>query len=318
MISLRWSIAAAFLGVLAVGACVSISPRQTPSATPHAQARAPDIEPQSPSRPGLAVAEDSTAATSAARSHRLIDDFNNTLNGRALVIRLWNEPSSGGRFYASALVDGCASIDRSTDILKDAQPKADSVSPENHSKVIAAFDRLRARCAQFTEEEYGKYSRRALLRKNEGDDPLMASVIRLIEAGQAGVTPARTEATKAVVLAADPLVMDSVGMALALYGSPRGSYLYFDGDKQPINRDPPLAAAFYLLPCGLGLACDTTDPGLAIQCVQANQCYADRFERVRKEMTSGSAARYEETLRLYQAMLAAVAGGEFWRFIPPN
>jgi len=258
----------------------------------------------------------SLPGSSPTAARRLIDDFNSKRDGRALAIELWSQPSLGGRFYESTLVDSCASIESSTDILKDAQPQLAAVSPENQSKVIAAFDRLRARCAQFTEEEYQKYSRRGLLRQNEGQDPLVKKVRRLIGSGQAAATPTRTSAVKDVLSTADPLLFEDVGLQMSLYSGKQGIYIYFDGTRYLVNQDPPIATAYYLLPCGLGLACDASDPGLAMRCIQANECYADRFERVQKEIAAGDAARYEDILRLYRSMLAAVMNQELSRFIP--
>jgi hypothetical protein len=68
----------------------------------------------------------------------------------------------------------------------------------------------------------------------------------------------------------------------------------------------------------LGLACDTSDHGLALRCVQADACYADGFERVRAELARGDEARYREIVRLYSGMVAAVKAGEFAQFAPPS
>jgi len=251
-------------------------------------------------------------------TNKLIEQFNAARDGRALVMNLWDRPREGGRFYASALVDSCASIASSTDILKEVQPRLDLISPENQSRVIAAFDRLHTRCSQFTEDEYQKYSRSGLLRKNENEDPLVTKVNQFINSNKQNNFLDRIDATKDILSTKDPLLFEDVGIRLYIYHNSDGNYFYYDGNNYPVNNNPAIAAAYYLLPCGLGLTCDASDPDLALRCIQSNQCYADRFDRVQNEFAAGNAARYGEIIQLYESMLTAATNNDFSRFIPPH
>lgn len=245
----------------------------------------------------------------------MLATLNARRDGRAAALELRTRPEAGGWLYATSIVDSCAAIVRQTDILDRPQLDLTTISPENQSKAIAAFDFLKARCAQFTDEEFDKYSTTAVLRQH-GRDPLFALVTDYVSAMRAADIPVRAHRLSRVLQAADPVVIDDLGMRLSLYSDASGGYLYFDGEKTYIRDEPALIGAYYLLPCGLGLACDATDPTLALLCVTADKCYANRFERALSEMSGGDRTRYDAIVATYQRLLRAVENADAAKFVP--
>lgn len=270
-----------------------------------------------------AVGEASTAApppvvlTERDARRQLLAKYRSSGNGRALVLDSWQHPEIGGRFYASAFVDLCASVVASTDLLAQGQPNLGGLPPENHVKAIAAFNLLQTKCSQFSDDEYSTYSRRTLMSQKGEPDVLMNEVNQFIEASRSGTEASRLVQTRKILETADPVVMSDINLRLSLSKDGQGIYAYFDGEKYYVNEGPAIVAAYYLLPCGLGLACDATDPDLALRCITGPSCYADRFDRVLQEMAGGDTRKNEEILSMYHRMLAAVENRDAAKFVAP-
>lgn len=237
-------------------------------------------------------------------------------DGRAFAIEAWRHPESGGRYYASYAAGHCQGL-RLGPAASQVQPPVDDVSGDAYVRKIAAFNRIKAFCEQFTDEELDTFSA-AKSAGLEAVDALFAVSARLAAASKSRDLAARRSAIQEVLASQDPLLVDQLGPRLVVFGSATGGAdFYFDGQRYPASSDPPVAAALYLLPCGLGLACDTLhDLPLALQCASGPVCYADRFEKTRVELAGGDEAKYQRIITAYQAMLAAVKAGEGRKFVP--
>lgn len=241
-----------------------------------------------------------------------IAQYNAIRDGRPFVVEAVRHPERGGAFYASWVVDGCIAF-RGLGFLELAQPSVEQVGVESFVSATRALDTMRARCDQLTDEELDTYSGRALAKSRLGKiDILNAAVNRLVVAKE---TAARDDAVAAIIDLGDPLVIDRLGLRMIARHGDQGGFLYYDGQKFPLNETVGITEALYLLPCELGLECGNEDPVMALQCVMAGACYADRSERVLKEFARGDVARFERIQTLAAAMAEAIRARDYGKFL---
>lgn len=114
------------------------------------------------------------------------------------------------------------------------------------------------------------------------------------------------------------MVFDHLGPSIGLYSRPGGGIdFYFAGERYPVNGDKgDILSAIQLLPCGLGLRCDANEYSLATRCIDYGECYVSRFDALRTGMMSGNPQRYEQTVALYERMLASIKAGRAEDFVP--
>lgn len=238
------------------------------------------------------------------------------LDGRAFATEAWKHPESGGRYYASYVADYCQGL-REGPVAAQIQAPAEGTEGDVYVKKIAAFDRIKAFCEKFTDEELAAFAAAKMAGQKTGDS-LFAASSRLAAASKARDSVARRTAIQEVLASQDPLLIDQLGPRLMVFPSATGGAdFYFDGQRYPASSDPPVAAALYLLPCGLGLGCDALgDLPLTLQCATSSACYADRFEKARVELAGGDEAKYQRIMAAYQSMLTAVKAGEGQKFVP--
>ncbi len=153
--------------------------------------------------------------------------------------------------------------------------------------------------------------------QKEGPDVLMSEVNQFIEVSRSGTVASRLAQTKKILETADPIVISDINLRLSLSKDDHGIYAYFDGEKYYVNEGPAIIAAYYLLPCGLGLTCDAGDPDLALLCITGPSCYADRFERALQEMAGGDVKKNDDILSMYHRMLSAIESGDAEKFVAP-
>lgn len=244
--------------------------------------------------------------------------YNSTINGRAFAIDSWSKPGSGGQFYASVLIDKCAAA-YLNGLLSQVQPDINLVGEKNYLQALSAITMLQGRCGQLTSEDFQKYSSSVLIDSTNTDrDILMNVVSKFRNSVLAGNRINRESAIKEIFELGDPMVIEDIGIRLSLYSDKAGAYLYFDGEKFPLKNEPAIAAAFYLLPCAMGLACDSRDPDLQVRCITGAGCFANRYERVAKEMSGEDGRKSAEIFAFYGALASAARAAEFSKFIPPH
>lgn len=288
--------------------------RNAQSVTPSDSSRhaaAPQIQDQAPVTATQAV----PAAIMVPRSTGLLDAFNAMRSGRVFAFDAWQRPKEGGQFYAAKVVDFCAGIWQTTDIMQTPGVQFDSnLSPIEQDRKAAAFDAIKARCADFVKDDFDTMSaRRLLASQNAGGDPLLSAVSAF------GVVVDRHQAVKALLATGDPLAIDDVGSRFAMHADKNaGPSIWFQGESHPASRTPELMAAFYLLPCSLGMRCDAGDPQLQLQCAVGGACYSNRFDRALREMAGGDAAKYAEIVRWQGVIADAVKRKDFTAFDGPK
>jgi hypothetical protein len=259
-----------------------------------------------------------TTSASAAEISILTADFNQNLNGRDFAEKYWLKPKDGGRFYAGKLMDQCQGIRViNPNLLTMAQPDITLIGEQNYLMASGFLRTIQGRCGQITGEDYARISGPIAHANTDGADPLIAAS-RSLTAGSIRDN-SRANAIAAVLGVSDPLLMQDIGMRLSLYSSPtEGIYLYFEGKKFPVVDDPSLAAAYFLLPCGMGLNCSSGDVELGMRCLIGSGCYSNRFELVRARMSNGSETKYADILETYKRLLGAVRAKSVSSFVPPS
>lgn len=251
-----------------------------------------------------------------APSQMISIEFNNIINGRQFAEKYWTQPKAGGRFYVGKLMDYCEGI-RATSptLLSMAQPDIGTVGEQNYMRASEFLYSIQSRCGQITSEDYARMSGPIAYANSAGTDPLVGA--SLLWARASTSLKLRREAISAVLNASDPLLMQDIGMRLSLYsGTNESIYIYFDGEKFPVATDPSIVAAYFLLPCGMGLDCASSDVELAVRCLSGNGCYATRFQFVRDQMAQGSETKYADIFQTYERLLAAVKAKSVNSFLP--
>jgi hypothetical protein len=310
------------MGILSAGvACVFLLISKTSSDMPIRPAISGAVTTnQSPPVSEKLSSREFGSSTASQMQKRVTRNWSSELaqatDGRAFATYVWQHPESGGRYYASYVAGYCQGL-RLGPAASQVQPPADDVSGDPYVRKIAAFNRIKAFCEKFTEEELDTFSA-AKSTGQETGDALFAASVRLGTASKSRDLAARRSAIQDVLASQDPLLMDQLGPRLVVFASATGGTdFYFDSKRYPASSDPPIAAALYLLPCGLSLACDSLhDLPLALQCASGPVCYADRFEKARVELAGGDEAKYQRIVAAYQAMLAAVKAGDVRKFVP--
>lgn len=248
---------------------------------------------------------------------RLIDEFSKLRSGRKFVLDAWKRPADGGKFYGSYIVDRCRFIKDFTDLPGRGQPETPK-STNEHLAVIVSFDRLKELCEQFTESELSEFSGNAVLFQALNNDDALISIVKEFSAATTSKElNARRKATIEVLDAADPLLFDSLGSRLSMFHGESGAFLYFDGQTLLARDNSALMAAYYLLPCGMGLDCSQAgDVGLLIRCATQSICFSDRFSQTLAESAAGDPVKFKRILDVYALLLEAVKSKNTDKFIP--
>lgn len=233
----------------------------------------------------------------------ITSSYNKIQNGRAFVLDAWNRPNEGGRFYASRLVDRCTGIKKFTEFIENPQPNLGNVRPENQVKATAAINRLLSLCGQFTEDELKRYSSSSLFSDEKESDVLVQIYRKAIGDKLLKDEAAKKAFLAAVVNSSDPMLIDE--LSIGFLRDSKGGGIYLGGKNYKFQDAEEVLAAYYLLPCGLGLNCSTGDPKLDISCASGGNCFENRFDKARAEMVGGNAEKYQRVLALYESMLAA-------------
>jgi hypothetical protein len=255
------------------------------------------------------------ATPQALEAASLAQEMRSAKNLRAFALSAWNKPEHGGRLYSTKVVNACAFAKTGDDLLRAAQPSVENVGVSDYLRALDALNHLQAQCGQFSDQELIDYSLSGKV-PNAADansDPLYGLAIAI---GTARDAAQRASVREQVLKAADPMLLDDIGMRLSLYPGPDGRpALFFSGTWYPVADSPVLIGAYYLLPCAFGLSCDK-DPSLLVACASGAGCYQSRFDRALREHAGGNTERYDAIMALYGELTAAVRARDVSRFVP--
>lgn len=274
----------------------------------------PAVQTPTPAGPVLEAKND----TPTASQRSLLDDFISDASGRGTILRLWARAGEGGQFYASKMVDTCAMATRFTPVMTQGQADLSGVDSANQLLTIAAHGRIQRMCDQLTQDELDKYSRMRLIKDTTGPDPLMKAVRTFSAESQNKSSEAYAKSLRTILDMRDPLVLDDLGMRLSLYPGPQGAYLYFDGTRYPVREDPPILAAYALVPCELGLNCAEKDLELTLACASGGTCYRDRYEKTLHEAAGSDMAKLSAIRVMAKQIAEAIRNGDAAKFLPQH
>jgi hypothetical protein len=228
---------------------------------------------------------------------------------RAFVVEALGQPTSGGWLYASKALDDCRTMQVAQ--KRDGASLQLPVSHPMHAEVNTAYQRLQAVCSQFTAEDL-QGSPALYSADRQGQDPLLSAIRDYRQVFERQTTPLeqRSRALSTVLSTQDPLVLSWLGPQIAMVpGDSAGSdgvYVYLASERVRLGNNPSLARAFDLLPCEFGLPCDLRDAATLSYCAAGGECFANRYELVRRFHLNGDDAAYERTLRYVRDLAAAV------------
>ncbi|MFT7722429.1 MAG: hypothetical protein QM788_06320 [Roseateles sp.] len=267
------------------------TPAPAAAEPPPAQAQAAQLAwlapPSAAARPASAAARAdrpaeaaSLAALLAAPPQALRATLQAALRARA----------EGGRLYARALARRCAALDA----LRSSPAAAPALDPGDPAvqQALAWRDAWAAGCGQLLAPEW-----LALASVPAGESGPADPLLRLLEA------EATPERLAAVLARPDPLLLDEIGPALLGDDVPDAGGE--DGEAGRRLR----AAAWRLLPCDFGLACDASDPAVWLACLQGEGCHASRAALVLAGEAGGDPARAAAITALRERLRDAIRAG---------
>ena len=241
-------------------------------------------------------------------------NYYSDVDGRKFVLENWSN-KSGGKFYSSRLVDNCVFVKHSIGLLGIAQPNPEDVASKDYLAAGVSLDRLKRRCAQFSDAELEFYSGAGI---GPADDYLMALINSLQAARVSGDSLLRARALKEIFETADPLLLDQLGLSIFMIFNKADSstHLYFGGHDFALTDNSALAAVPYLLPCQFGADCGLGDVQLLIACATGAGCYSSREEKVYAEYAGGSEEVFREIKQLTLEVVAAIKSKDYSGFDP--
>jgi len=243
-------------------------------------------------------------------SREFLDAYNSGQNLRALVHKALQHPEWGGFFYAVKVLRQCA-----VQSFAEAKPLAGSGPDSNADPALAlkqaqAADRLAMRCADFLPSEISNGRIDEIWKSGLARDPLIRATQDFLAVFEkalqsSGDAQARVGALQSILTIGDPMVLQDLGLRLALDVQDGKKGFIVDGKFYGLDSETDVGTAIYLLPCSQGLKCDAMEFDTLTRCASGLTCDADRFEYVRK-MKESIPGAYDRVMAIYETMAPAV------------
>ncbi|WCM89054.1 hypothetical protein [Acidovorax sp. NCPPB 3576] len=252
----------------------------------------------------------------AALSSQILNRYNDSKDLRAFVIYAMQHPELGGTYYAAHALSQCKSVTADGKYFKQVQtPYSANKNNSDYTSISKSADILRAQCANFLASELSD-SRIAEV-KSEGvqkKDPLLLAERNFLEKinspgnNKEEQRQNRKSALTQLLATQDPMVIEDIGPRIALQVDPdTGARGYkFNDHFYPLASDTDVGLAIYLLPCGLGLNCNSTEFDVASRCASGVECSDSRMDYV-KSMLKEKPGAYEKVIKVYEEMINAIA-----------
>ncbi len=97
---------------------------------------------------------------------------------------------------------------------------------------------------------------------------------------------------------ADPLYADSLGIRLVLGKDANGKSVFKAGNKEyALNDKVDLGLSTYLVPCELGLKCDSEEFSVVLPCASGVVCDDSRYEKIQR-ISKENGVNYQEILQV--------------------
>ncbi|GKS95001.1 hypothetical protein [Acidovorax sp. SUPP2825] len=268
-----------------------------------------------PSLDGAKQNPDEASSKKTALSAPILDRYNGSKDLREFVLYALQHPERGGTYYAAQALSQCKSIVAGKYFKQVQTPYSIGKNDEKYGAISKATDILRARCSNFIADELSD-SRISEVKSNglRDKDPLLLAEKAFLEktTGLSNSNEEQKQNRKAaltqLLATQDPMVIEDIGPRIALQADPdTGMRGYkFNGHFYPLTSDTDVGLAIYLLPCGLGLNCDSTEFDVVNRCASGVECSDSRMDYV-KNMLREKPGAYEKVMQVYEDMINAIA-----------
>lgn len=244
----------------------------------------------------------------------IVDAYSKMGDGRKFVVEQWGHPDGGGRLYASYVTDGCAFVKNFTEDLANIQPDIEKVGADDYIKASEALKRIQLRCGQFSDAELLEFSKRTAFESNSVKDKLIQQISTFAKASSGTVIEEKREAMVAILLSKDPLVIDQLGARLLMNNDLRE--FTFDDIRIPYSAlQNDLVSAMELVPCNLGLQCDSNEFALLLSCAGGSGCYASRADKILQTIAQGDDTRMKQIIALSNRITLAIESNDVQKFL---
>lgn len=229
-----------------------------------------------------------------------------SIGARSFLEQALRQPEAEGAYYAMRVLTHCRDLAVAPEFVDPAHPPYETNDPEYTAKVRAT-EVLRANCRGLLPSDVTIQHEQEVTQQIESRDPVLRAINAYIAASKGfsdspDAAPARLRATLGIMELADPQVVDDLGLRLVLYRSSDSKrYAWFGGKSYGLDDEVDVGGAIYLLPCGLGLACDLTDHITARRCASGAGCDASRYDYL-KRIYAERPGMYEKVLAMSEAM----------------
>ncbi len=208
-------------------------------------------------------------------------------------------PENGGYFYAHKVLSECKVVQSLSSEwakrLTDSIQKGDSSAARS-----SALRTLQSRCESLTADEVSDENVARIYSNGvAGNDPLFAAS-RSYDNGASQLKGGNaTQAKRQGAIAAasrvsDPLVVQDLGLRLVVNRNDESGRTTFraNGSDVPLNSKVDTGLATFLVPCELGLKCDSNDFAVLLPCASQGICDGTRRDAIRR-MAAESGKDYE-------------------------
>jgi hypothetical protein len=268
------------------------------------------------------TATDSTAT--AARSHSveavgpkrpasptLSDGLRDAADLRVFAMEAIKHPQDGGVSYSAYASSTCrvatvAVLSVLVDWNVADLPYVAPEDPRAYAKRNAAFKKVKAACAGFSENELS-YARDIELDAqakalNDLQETLSARVRAALASGDMAQ---RRAALSAVLENGDPLLIANNIERLLMERTDAGLGVWLDGKLIPSAEAATLKSALWVLPCTLGLLCDEKTTPLIQACLDRGACYSNRVDYALSQTPDDQKAAFVAMLSKLEAAVRA-------------
>jgi hypothetical protein len=259
----------------------------------------------------------SASGTRLSASGRLAAEAEKSRNLREFVNQARLRVEEGGMAYAHAALAYCSAW---LGLSKERDKLEVEISQSNEPTVQDRYDRLAFaldRCSAFLADELSTDALVALYVNETSKDPVIEARRNLQQIGWRNADE-RASAIRKILLLKDPqLLAGGAGLALQATATPEGWAAYVDGKEFGGTTREAYVAAWALVPCAFGAACDRNEPEVAMMCVVKGECYESKRDLIAARFGADS-NQFAEVLRLSSRLIEIVRQADAQALMPPG
>lgn len=260
----------------------------------------------------------SASGTRLSASGRLAAEAEKSRNLREFVNQARLRVEEGGMAYAHSALAYCSAW---LGLSKERDELEAKISQSNEPTVQDRYDRLAFaldRCSAFLADELSTDALIGLyMDATSKKDPVIEARRNLQQIGWRNADE-RASSIRKILLLKDPqLLAGGAGLALQATATPEGWVAYVDGKEFGGTTREAYVAAWALVPCAFGAACDRNEPEVAMMCVVKGDCYASKRDLIAARFGADS-NQFAEVLRLSSRLIEIVRQADAQALMPPG